>query len=171
MLKLHLSWKIISTESFKSLYLHHSDKNKRKAAHLLYNDMQQIQNYIDNGLIKNHYHFSSIMFIENIPNEEIFQQIKDSNSLLINYKQKFYSNEEHATINLLVPYIFRTDIMHASIPPLSEIHTTSQVQFEVDYNKGISPPSKPRSEIMPMCHDINEPIFKHIMLMVEDAFA
>ena len=105
--------------------MYRSDREDCKVAHLIINDTQQIQNYINNGLIKNHYHFSSIMFIENIPNEEIYQQMEKYNSLLINYKYKFYSNEEHATINLLVPYVFRADIMHASIPPLSEIRAAS----------------------------------------------
>ena len=98
-------------------------------------------------------------------------KLKKNNLLLINYKHKNYSHKEYATTNLSVLYIFRADIIYASIPPLSEICAASQVQFEVDFDKGISPPSKPRSEIMPMCHDINEPIFKYIMLMVEDAFA
>ena len=155
----------------KGLHLHRSDKQDRKAAQLLINDMQQIQNYVDNELIQNHYQFSSIMFIENIPDETIYEQIVKNNSLLLNHHHKYYSNEEHATTNLSVPYVFCADITHASVPLLSGIRAALQVQFECDFNKGILPPSKPRSEIMPMCHDINDPMFKHLMVMVEDAFA
>ena len=71
---------------------------------------------------------------------------------MLNYPHKFYSNEEHATTNLSVPYVFRADIMHTLVPLLSGIRAALQVQFECDVKKGILPPSKPKSEIMPLCH-------------------
>ena len=115
----------------KGLHLHRSDKQDRKAAQLLINDMQQIQNYIDNELIENHYQFSSIMFIENIPDETIYEQIAKNNSLLLNHYHKFYSNEEHTTTNLSVPYVFRADITHALVPLLSGIRAALQVQSQL----------------------------------------
>ena len=161
--------RLLVLNRLKRLHLHRTDKVEHKASHLLDSDTQQIQNYIDNELIKNHYHFSSTMFIENMLSEDFFQQIIDNNSLLINYQHKFYSSEEHATTNLSVTCVFRADTAHASIPPPSGIRAALQVQFEVDYDKGISPPTKPKCEIMPMCHDHDDPLFKHIMEMVEES--
>ena len=61
--------------------------------------------------------------------------------------------------------------MHASIPPKSGISAALQIQFECDQDKGVLPPPKPITEIMPMCHDFEDPIFQHVMSMVQKSIA
>ena len=151
----------------KALHLHVPDAVDRKSCNLLKNDIQQIQDYIDNEDIKNKYHFASILFIEEIKTEDIFNEFKRNNKLLINYPQKFYSSEEHATTNLCVPALFRADFPHSSVRPISGLRASLQIQFECD--NGISTPLKPRSDIVPMHHDLNDPLFDFVRKLVEES--
>jgi len=151
----------------KALSLHIPDSKCRKTFQLLNNDIQQLQTNIDKGELKNIYQFSSVMFVEEVKTEYLLDQLKENNTLLINYGPKHYSSEEHATTNLCVPLLFRADSVHASVNLKSGLRATLQVQFECD--KGIATPSKPKSEIVPMCHDFNDPLFMYVMKLVQDA--
>ena len=61
--------------------------------------------------------------------------------------------------------------MHTSIPPKCSLHAALQVQFECDQDKGVLPPTKPTYEIILMCHDTEDPMFQHVMNMVQNAIA
>ena len=107
------------------------------------------------------------MFIENVTSKDYYDQLIKNNSLLIDHLQKYCSCEEHATTNLSVPIVFRADTVHCSIPVKSGLSAALQVQFECDQDRGVLPPPKPTSAIMPMSHDYNDPMFDHLITLVQ----
>ena len=146
-----------------------SDQDDRKSSNLLSNDMQQIKNYIEKDLINNKHVFTSILFIDDVADDEHLNKIIKDNSLLMDHKQKCYSSNLHASSNLCVPCVFPASIVHSSIPPMSGIRASLQVQFEIDNNRGVEYPTTPRCDVYPMCHDFKNPIFLHVMEMVQES--
>ena len=110
------------------------------------------------------------MFTENC-NDVFLSKIQKDNALPKKHEDKHYSSEEHATANLTVPCVFLADTAHASMSPLAGIRASLQVQLEINNNKEILPPAKPRSKMMPMCHDHNDPLFEHTKEMVETSIS
>ena len=163
--------RLLVLERLKALKILKTDDDDRRTVYLRDNDAQQIINQMHNNKIRSLYQFSNVMFIENIPSKEFSQDIERNNSLLINYPHKFYSSEEHATTNLCAPYVFRADTTHSTVPNARGIRASLQVQFECDYDKGIIPPTKPMTGIWPVVHDINDPLFKHLLTLTEKAIA
>ena len=163
--------RLLVLERLKALKIYKTDEEDRRSVYLRDNDAQQILNLIENNKIRSLYHFSNVMFIENIPSTEFFEDIERNNSLLINYPHKFYSSEEHATTNLCAPYVFRADTFHSTVPNARGIRASLQVQFECDYDKGIKPPTKPMTGIWPMVHDFNDPLFNHLLKLTEKVIA